>query len=805
MHGQLNEKQLKEASKLRDELKQKLDPEIKATPTQLAEIDAMRNEILNAVSKKEYKKALSSVLPTNAAAAQDATAKDPIVGSPLWNRIRYSQKHLSEFVGAAKPKPDAPAISQNFKILGKFNMNSNSYRDIIDLTEVHENLKFDFNEPVLVWRTIPHSISGNSHLLLGLTNNSLVLGKLVDGQFVLVDKLEITSDGLNLNGFEAFLHWNNKEGVLQGYSVLAVNNNLSWILISGEFTKLELTWSWPLHKRITKFKYYKVKNETMIFLGDDRSGNLDIYRFSLDNKEFSQIENLRVPAPFNNIALIEWKKQLLMALPWQNQTTVYKYSERDQRFKMIKTISSKGVTTVAGFQAGGLCFFAIGGEEPKILRYQNNGLREIEVRRKIYQFVRAFVPVPIHTFRDDILLFVQFEVPFDTHTLSRIGSLRWNGEAFESFFNVPCYMDETLHYNGVNCLIDSDFSIGLQGTVVLTQSNNVSLLVPRMNANSGLFDLKIEIRAAPHPQEEKLVDIQMLFDYFLGLKAHNNLVLGNARDVIKNAVLPDKSEMLVTGNWTVDELDVQRLFPEGNLINKTENRRQHERSNVTSDDILPALNNIVKDLVSLERTVDRSVLRPDEGSDARNFEDDASLQLQKVRVKDIHFDTINGIPTENVVWRLEDTLPFTGSLEVASVTVLNDFDGKVNGIDVIRDLVHADQRLIKGKVNFNHLDVGTLSSRRGINNGLLESVSQHGNHFASLRTKVLTVDDDFQVENINGNNWRSFAREIITTDVAPRNVSLFVGGVSCKKQHKIGSTALIKLFFIAELDCRGRR
>lgn len=771
MHGQLNEKQLKEASKLRDELKEKLDPEIKATPTQLAEIDAMRNEILNAVSKKEYKMALNNILPATAASA--AKVKDPIVGSPLWNRIRYSQKHLTEFVAAAKP--DAPAIPQNFKILGKFNMNSNSYRDVIDLTEVHENLKFDFDEPVLVWRTIPHSISGNSHLLLGLTNNSLVLGRLADGLFVFLDKLEITDQGLNLNGFEAFLHWNNKEAVLQGYAVLAVNNNLSWILLR-EFNKLELTWSWPLHKKITKFKYYKFKNESMIFLGDDESGNLDIYRFSLDNKEFSQIENLRVPAPFNNIALIEWKKQLLMALPWQNQTTVYKYSERDQRFKMIKTIGSKGVTTVAGFQAGGLCFFAIGGDEPKILRYLNNGLKEIEVRRKTYQFVRAFVPIPIHTFRDDILLLVQFEVPFDTHTLSRIGSLRWNGEAFEAFFNVPCYMDEKLHYNGVNCLIDSDFSIGLQGTVVLTQSNNVSLLVPRMKTSSGLFDLKIEIRAAPHPQEEKLVDIQMLFDYFLGLKAHNNLVLGNAKDVIKNAVLPDKSEMVVTGNWMVDELDVQRLFPESSLINKME--KMDESKNVTSEDILPALNNIVKDLVSLERTVERSVLRPEEGSEARNFEEDASLQLQKVRVNDIHFDTINGVPTDNVVWRLEDTLPFTGSLEVASVTVLSDFLGKVNGIDVNKDLVHAKQSMIKGKVNFNNVRVDTLSSRRGINNGLLESVSHHGNHFSSLRTKVLTVDDEFEVENINGINWRSFAQEIITTDLAPRNVSLFVGGVS---------------------------
>lgn len=52
MSGQADEKKLKEIAKLRTELGEKLSPEVKVTPEKQAEIDAIRNEILNAVVGK---------------------------------------------------------------------------------------------------------------------------------------------------------------------------------------------------------------------------------------------------------------------------------------------------------------------------------------------------------------------------------------------------------------------------------------------------------------------------------------------------------------------------------------------------------------------------------------------------------------------------------------------------------------------------------------------------------------------------------------------------------------------------------
>lgn len=771
----MDEKKLSDVKKLRDELTQKLSPEINMTSARMAEVDAIRNEILNAVNHQKY--APSALLP-KADKASVSTAKDPILKSPLWDQIHHSRKHIYDLVSSKQTELELP---KNVKFLGKFNLHSNSYRDVIDLVEVQENLNFEFDEQVLVWRTIPHTLSGNKHLLLGLTNTSLVLAKLVDGLFQFVDELKISDNELNANGFEAFLRWNNKDGHSEGYAIVAADDELVWIRLGNEgmYNKLEITWRWQMHKLINKFKYFKHNNESMVFLSNQDSPSLDIYRFNLDNKDFSQIQVIPLNVPCKNIALVEWKKQLLLALPLNNTTQIYKYSEK---FSLIKTVPSKGVTSVAGFQAGGLCFFAIGGDEPQILRYRHNGLSSVKVISKTYQFVRSYVPIAIHTFRDDVLLLVQFEVTFDSHTLSRISTLRWNGEAFETFFNVPCYMEEVLHYNGVSCLIDADQSGGLSGSVVLTKSNNVSILVPRKAAKSGLFDLKIEIRAAPHPKEEKLIEIQMMFDYFSQLKAYNDEVFQKAIDTIKKAVLPDK-ELVVSGTWTVDVLNANEVVPE----KKWEADIKEESSSksvITSEDLFKTINEtgyeiysvleLVKNAVPEVTDEDRSEMAARNHPTARN----APLQLHGIRAENFYCETINGISRDDIVWRLEDELNMVAPLEVQSLAVLHAFEGTVNGIDLAKDLVHSQSNVIQGNAAFAQLDVARLSSATDINDGLLEAISRNGNQMAKLTVDELFVDGDFLVDQINGIDWWTASRQMIRRDVSPGNLTLIVDGVS---------------------------
>lgn len=762
--GSVNENQIKEAAKLRAELTEKLSPELKVTPGKQAEIDAIRNEILNAVNNQKY-------TPSDPQLGQAPKAsndvKDPILATPLWNRINHSRKNIYELVSSKQPEKEMP---KNIKFLGKFNLHSNAYRDIIDLVEVQESLKFECDKVVHVWRTIPHSMSGNKHLLLGLTNHTLVLAKLVDGQYQFVDELKISDNVLNHNGFEAFLHWNNKDGESEGYAVVASNDELIWVRLgaSGEYNKLEIKWNWPIHRTINKFKYFRHNNESLIFLANQNAASLDIYRFSLDNKEFSQIQIIRLSVPSKNIALVEWKKQILLALPLENTTEIYRYSDK---FSLIKTVQSKGVTSVSGFQAGGLCFFAIAGEEPQILRYRHNGLNKVDVLSKTYQFVRTYVPISIHTFRDDVILLVQFEVHFDTHTLSRISTLRWNGVAFETFFNVPCKIDDTPHYSGISCLLEGNEGLGLSGSVILTKSNNVSILVPRKNTKSGLFEMKIEIRAAPHPKEEKLIEFQMMFDYFSSLKEYNALVLHNAEEAIKNAVLPDK-EMVVTGEWSVDILDAKNVVPDEGLIKHKNN------SEAVDVDLVAIANETVYKVLNLENTVKKAVPKEKSGIERIGPEElNSPVKLHKVHVEEIYCENINGIPSNAIVWRLEDVLKFDFPLEVQSMSILNIYNGSVNGLNLNNDLVHAGSPAINGNVTFENLQVERLSSSSDINGGLLEVISRNGNHLAKITAEELYVDD-LLVNQINGIDWVSAEKEMIRIDAPSRNINLSVKGVS---------------------------
>lgn len=785
--GQLSDKKIQEVTKLREELTQGLSPKINYTPSALAEVDAIRNEILNAVKHQNYKNsALSTPLELPKVDKSASSAKDPVVASPLWDRINHSRKNIfglfsSKQVQQQPPQHQQPQQEVDFpksmKFLGKFNLHSNSYRDVIDLVEVQENLNFDFDEQVLVWRTIPHSMSGNKHLLLGLTNTSLVLAKLIDGIFQSVDELKLTNDVLNNNGFEAFLHWNNKEGQSEGYAVVAAHDELIWVRlgIGGEYNKLEIIWRWPIHKVIYKFKYFKHNNESLIFLSNQDMASLEIYRFALDSKEFSQIQSLPLEVQPKNIALVECKKQLLLALALTNTTKIYKYSEK---FNVIRTVPSKGVTSVSGFHAGGLCFFAIAGEEPQIIRYRHNGLNKVKVQSKTYQFVRSYFPITIHTFRDDVILLVQFEVPFDTHTLSRISTLRWNGEAFETFFNVPCYMEEVLHYNGISCLIDADQSWGLSGAVILSKSNNISILVPRKEAKSGLFDLKIEIRAAPHPKEEKLIEIQMMFDYFSSLKEYNDYVFQNAKDTIKNAVLPGKP-LKVTGDWTVDVLDVQNLVPEKTLTIDKPNE-------MDNDVVLKELYNVSsatsEQIIEIKHVIDRVVAAPAQiEPEPRNREDMVPrLQLKAVRVDELICESINGIPQEDIVWRLEDFLSLSAPLEVNTLSVFNHFEGLVNGVNITHDLVHSQNNFMRGSASIQHLVVEDLSLAKDINGDLLESISRNANNLVEISTDNLIIKNDLVVDNINGINWQSITQQMIRRDNLPPNTTLIVEGVIIK-------------------------
>lgn len=771
---------------MRNELSEKLGTEVKKlTPEKQQEVDGIRNEILNAVKNHQYKYGSAS----------------EIVGSPLWHQIPTHKTRKDESMPVTK-NPNTTAYS--LKFLDKFNLNADSYRDVLDLIEVRENYTFTIDRIVVDWKTIPNSMRG-SQVIVGLTENGLILLTEKGGVFSI--RAEITFEGKQLKYFDTIFQWNNYLGVAEGFAVVAVGENLVWVQMGDKFDQLTEVWQWELNKDLTFVKYYKHNDESMLFVSSEVSfpsnrTSVDVYSFDLDKREFWLIQPIQIPNTCYSVAVLDWRKILLIAIPVVNETQIYKYANK--RFQLQEIIPSQNVTTVAGFQIGGLCYFAIGGSEPKIIRFQNHRLTEVNVSGKTYNFVQRWLPIPVHTFRDDILLLVQYEVPFDTHSLMVVATLRWDGNQFETVFDVPCYMDDKLHHSGINCMIDFDKSRGLGGAAVLTSGQKTSVLVPRQQAKSGLYDLKLEIRAAAHPREDQLVEIQMMFDYFLDLKDYSDRVLRIAQSTLEKVEAPKNINVISRLN-TVKELITKSIeidhvvFPisvNGKIVNSNEPK-------IRTEDVVKELQLHVSDILhtelDLDKTDESNVIVPGNGqfrihslrvlNRRGNYHSRKSRQTQpnhldRLVVSNIDFDFVNGVSKKDLIFSDESNVDFESQLEIEGSAIISEhMKGAVNNIDLDSDVLCFDKNDGIDHLKIGDLEMINLELKNSINSvSVTELIKQLKNYqqynHPLLRTESLDVKGYLEFEKVNGIIWVDLLENLVIRDRRDHIDEIHVKGVS---------------------------
>lgn len=743
-----------------------MNPQVRVDAGSLTEIEALRKEISLAVGRQ----------------------REHAVPSWMHNRVEAldsSQSTRGDESSAAAADVNSPLasilepdIERNVTFSGKFNLNSKSFRDVVHLVEVAENLHFNYDGPVIFWSALPHCLQGNQHLLVGLTRTSLVLARLDGGAVAeeltvqVLDSLEF-ADGLITEHVATYLHWNNVEGYAEGYIIVAQYNEFHWIGMGEKCDRLTVDWSLKMYRNITTFKYLRHDDESflMVSAGPANAASLDIFRFNLERREFSSAQRIPMPAPCHSIAIVVWQHRALLGLPGLNETYIYEYVHK--QFELFKVIPSPAVTAVTGFQAGGLCFFAIGGSEPKIFRYKSGDLHEIEIHGKTFQFVRDWTPITIRTYREDIIVLVQYEVLFDTHTLPVIGTLRWNGESFETIYDVPCLMDDKYHAAGINCLIDLDKSMGLSGAVLLTYShnhhNNVSIIVPRNDTKSGLYSLKIEIRPALHPNNDRLMEIQMLLDYFSNLKDYNDEVFVEANDTIANAFRPH-SRNVVTAKWTVD-----RIYANEGTIADNELPGQVSESEFSA--LITSLQPIVRDVLDSEETIATVVPNgesempfKDQVLDNGRFTANSVLQqnsaerlessrIDRLRLRELVTEAINGVSVKELIFITSDDIHLMNKLQVESLSVTEEFDGHVNGISI--QPVNNFSELSLEQFLVDDMNVGIINglSFEDLSNRLVGESKTYD----TIRVSNLCIGQNLNADVINEAPWIWLQEQIVNT------------------------------------------
>uniref|UniRef100_A0A1B0CMF7 Uncharacterized protein n=2 Tax=Lutzomyia longipalpis TaxID=7200 RepID=A0A1B0CMF7_LUTLO len=804
------EEQLREIQQLRNELDVGDAP--RASGKSLVEADAIREEIMNAVKNRHY--------------VHGSEPKSQLLNAAhLWGSLGnlFKRRRVAANQGGGDEEIDPEVESSDFHI--HFPHLSQMYRDVLELDSVEEDMSFDLGDNVVYWKTLqPRKIG--KHALVGITNSSVVLLKETEGHYEFIRELELPSKPTCLEGF---VQWDAEDEAAEGIVLVAIANELLWIDLGTNFSDLTISWRWSLHKNLTEVDFFSLMEEPMVIVISEPSTpngrtSADIYRFDYTAKDFWLVQTIPLAVPSTSVAVLEDSTNLVIGIPQQNITVLYKYlkeSSFNRHFVHFMDIESPDVAHVASFRIGGNSHLAIGGSNPQIWRLEDENLESVEIRHNHFGLVDFWLPIVATTYRDDLIVLVQHRVQLQTHKVTKLEVLVWNGEFFSSLLNVPCILSDIQSQFGISCMLDFDRERGLEGSTIIRHGKNISILVPRDDADSGLFVLNMQMRASYHPEQEHFEEFRMMYDYFSTLSDYKDHVLEEALDGIKNAVKLNEFNA-ISAHWTVGSLETpvfevasdEAEFGEDYEIAVGEKLWTLEDSMLDIPTISETIGsiekgvdelinyaverarnnaNFVKDSPSinlgsifsngrfstegiyiLDSKTNQMIAATTENDARVKRNSNSSAVAKELIVKYLEVDSINGIPTSNLIFSgndkitIESDLVIDGPLEVEEDVQLR---GKVNGKFLHEEAIETEsETYYRDILEFDSLHINEdLIVQESVNGMDLVQFSQVFITPALpedvIADENITIDDDFTFKTINGINWEQFISRIVMTNL----------------------------------------
>lgn len=693
------------------------------------------------------------------------------------------------------------------------------YRESLNIVLIREEPNFRIGQNVLQWKSIT---TGNVVALIGRTMNSIVLVVSTNGTYELVqeEKFEVTvSDVLCL---EVMKIWDDELNAERSIVLVAVKNQLIWFELH-DFNLMEL-WRWDLYKNIEHLIHFKLENSNILLLSIldiNHESSANFFEFDIASKQQWIIQVIPLEMPAKSMSCLDIGKDFIVAFVQDSQVKVYKYQyTKFQRgmFVLFKEISARNASVVSGFRIGGFSYLAIGGEEPKILRYFKDDFYPQTILSQTFGFVEDYMPIPLRTFRDDLILLVQHRLQFPTHTAAVLEALIWNGIAFDATLSVPCQtFDPNAH--GFTCILDLEREEGLMGATFIQQDKELSIIVPRHEVHSGLYRIKYNIIDAQDPfvkemdQLKKSFDLIMqMLDYEESVKKEADIVLNstvnpyedhyfeNATDIgdIKteflefqeNIVLENDKIEFLNMAWSkedflvsLDEMektlgvDEQKLLHMENDLNQLiRNSRETltEPIHVVPQPIQPLYIGPYNFNGQLDPKTIR-VMTPEESRRSRRqIQPIKELKMRNLNVKNIVFETINGIPATELVFSENGKLNLlpNGNLTISDSVFVKDVvmsnDGLVNGINIDRDVLAIDSLNFPKSLVLDQVIVGDNLQVGSINQFPVDQASLQAvnvqkidTNLANITAKSVLLHGNLKVDTINGILWSELMRKII--------------------------------------------
>lgn len=599
-----------------------------------------------------------------------------------------SQAAKQEVLGAAaKDEEVQPNVVESnsqsdidLEQLQRLELSKRRTRDMLVLSRIEELFNVSLPSNVDRWLTLQTNGSG---YIIGqqIGAGFLVLSK----NFELLQSYVFTGNVTSLLGLE---RWSPKKHIQEGILVISSQDQLFWLLLEPGKGLIPF-WQWPLGAVVTKISSFNLDGRDYLALVGNRI--LSIYAFDLETQEFWIAQRLQLADVIADLAILDAGRELLLAVGQTNETLIYAW--RGSGGELRQRVDSPQVTGITAFQMGGRSYLALGGQKPRILVYLQGQLFPRTILGQNFGFVEKFLPVPVRSYRDDLLLLVQHRVFFEPHSLLVLEVLVWNGEAFEAGLPPPCGATY-----GANCLLDQLQDIGVQGAALLRQLDQPPLvLVPRNQAPSSLFRLETQLLA----RNSETQDLQEIHQYMQEWVGEQDKLLLLAQQLnVEDQMIYDEvtANLVVSAGGSIEELlvnevawtgadamlDMNDLLQQIRILEEelTPLRRSKRQANPLYDfhyehlevDAIEAEDLVVEHLNHMPMFIQNSTLKlPPEGR----------LNVQRLEVLEAPREEE---PSPALGNETHDTLKLTGDLEFSSI----------NGLEwrqLLQDLVWRNEPL----------------------------------------------------------------------------------------------------------------
>lgn len=593
-------------------------------------------------------------------------------------------------------------------------------RETLSIESITEDLHFKIGENVIAWKTLKRN-TREKHALIGITNSSVLLVLEMNNVYKLQSEIPLISAPTS---FDTFTYYNHTKKAIEGVVIVSIQHEIVFLNVNEAMTAMVFTWQWPTIQPSIYIKHFSLDETDMLLIltNSPTVSSANLYRFDMSQREFFLRESLSLKTGAKNAAFVHAGRDIFLIFPQSSQITVYKYTH--DHFSFFVNIPSVKTEIITVFEMGGYAYVAIGGTEPKILRYHRGKFQNQTILSKNWGFVEYFLPVPARTYRDDLILLVQHRIDYGSHTNSYVEALIWNGEAFDPALAVPCIINGHVSNMGIGCMIDQERELGIIGAATFVRNRTISVLVPRHQAPSGLFDLEFKLLPAVHTYNEHLLELYSEVVILLSMRSE---ILNNAEDIIKN-FHPDGKMKEITlkqqnlESISTNELELGSVVPAGGVLY---NGETVTKENI--DRLARLVDETEKNSAKLNRMKRETV-------DSKN-----GYHLKSLDVKDLHVDYINDIPADEFIFIENGNLILDGAVEVS------------------QPIEYESEEL---------------------DESLFDSESQPVEDVQLLAEEKTIITGDLEFEEINGIAWRDFVEQTVLKNLPNIIPNMEINGVS---------------------------